>query len=115
MFSEISDGFDLFKQFAFTGFWSVLLVGGIFCAKKYFSLDGNWPYYVAGAVMVLLLIVPNGWHVVFGTDQRDFVSLLEARQMLPAASLFKADFWGVLIGSGVGLIASLALPARRYW
>lgn len=115
MLSEISDGFELFKQFAFTGFWSLVFVGGLLSAKRYFELDGNWPYYVASVIAFLLLFVPNGWHVVFGIDQRDFVGLMEARQMLPSVSLFEADFWAVLFGSGVGLVISFLLPARRYW
>ncbi len=41
--------------------------------------------------------------------------LLEARQMIPAAALFKADFWGVLIGSIVGLIGSQFVPVRWHW
>lgn len=115
MLSEISNGFELFKQFAFTGFWSLFFVGGLLYAKRYFELDGNWPYYVASAIALFLLFVPNGWHVIFGTDQRDFVALMEARQMLPSASLFEADFWGVLVGSGAGLLISFLLPRRRYW
>ncbi|CAI8984695.1 hypothetical protein [Pseudomonas chlororaphis] len=115
MFSEISDGLSLAGQFAFTCFWAVVLVGGILGVKKYFRLEGNWPYLAAGAFMIFLLVVPNGWHVVFGTDPRDFESLMEARRMLPASSLLEADFWGVLIGSVVGFIGSLVMPARRYW
>ncbi|MNJ72835.1 hypothetical protein D3C77_695470 [compost metagenome] len=92
-----------------------MLVGGVLGVKRYFRLEGNWPYLVTAAFMIFLLVVPNGWHVVFGTDPRDFESLLEARRMLPVAALLKADFWGVLIGSGLGLVGSLFVPARRYW
>ncbi|MFP3494146.1 hypothetical protein SB759_07940 [Pseudomonas sp. SIMBA_059] len=114
MIADISDGFVLFKQFASTGFWAFLFIGGLLCAKKYFDLDGNWPYFAAGVIFLVLLVVPHGWRAVFGTDPRDFAYLMEARQMLPSVSLFKADFWGVLIGSVLGFLASLFVPSSRW-
>ncbi|GGK53151.1 hypothetical protein [Pseudomonas koreensis] len=115
MVSELIDGANLFGQIVCTGFWAFLLVGGMFAAKRHFGLEGNWPYWVAGGFALFLLVVPNGWRVVFGTDPRDFALLLEARQMIPATALFKADFWGVLIGSIAGLIGSRFVPERWHW
>ena len=115
MISEFVDGINLFWQTACTGFWAALLVGGCLAAKRHFGFEGFWPYWVAGGFAFFLLIVPNGWRVIFGTDPRDFALLLEARQMIPATALFKADFWGVLLGSLVGLIGSQFVPKRWHW
>ncbi|SOQ06528.1 hypothetical protein CFBP1573P_01145 [Pseudomonas syringae pv. persicae] len=41
--------------------------------------------------------------------------LLEARKMIPATALFKADILGVLIGSIAGLIGSQFVPVRWHW
>ncbi|MGE8098101.1 hypothetical protein ACQKP6_09075 [Pseudomonas fluorescens] len=115
MVSEFTDGISLLWQTACTGFWAILLVGGMLAAKRHFRLEGSWPYLVAGGFALFLLIVPNGWRVVFGTDPRDFALLMEARQMLPASALFKADFWGVLIGSIGGVVGSQFVPVRWHW
>ncbi|TYO83674.1 hypothetical protein DQ397_000758 [Pseudomonas sp. CK-NBRI-02] len=115
MFSEFAISAQLLWQAITTGLLSAVLVCGIFYLGRNYRYGSTWHYVAIPVVMVFLILIPHGWHTVFGTDPRDFASLLEARKMLPAASLLEADFWGVLAGAALGVVVSYFLPARTYW
>lgn len=115
MLSELATWVQLLGQAFKTGLLSAVLVCGIFYLGRISRYGSTWHYVATPLVMSLLIFFPHGWNAVFGTDPRDYADLLEARQMLPAASLFEADFWGVLAGAALGVAGSYFLPARNHW
>lgn len=115
MFSELAGSVQLLWQSLTTGVLSVVLVCIVFYLGRNSRYGSTWHYVATPVLMAFLMFVPHGWNAAFGADSSDFQSLLEARKMLPAASLLEADFWGVLAGSAIGVVASFYLPARNRW
>ncbi|WP_146043286.1 MULTISPECIES: hypothetical protein [unclassified Pseudomonas] len=115
MLSELASSAQLLWQAFTTGLMSAVLVCGVFYMGRNSRYGSTWHYVATPVLMTFLMFIPHGWHVVFGNDPRNFASLMEARKMLPAASLLQADFWGVLAGSAIGVVGSFFLPARSYW
>lgn len=116
MFTAISEFSGLAGQFAGTLFLAALLTGVILLAYRLLpDTDVYWFYGAAIVVLFLLIVFPHGWSMIFSDNAPDWEALRERRVMISHASLFKADFWGVIIGAGAAFIASLFFSGRRGW
>ena len=104
----------LLAQFAGTAFLAALLTGAILLARHLMMhTEGYWFYSVGVAVLALLIFFPHGWQVIFGDNAPDWEALTERRVVISHLSLFKADFWGVVVGAIAAFGAALLLSERR--
>ncbi|UZE14783.1 hypothetical protein [Pseudomonas sp. B21-053] len=106
---------SLVSQFFSTGFLAFLLTGlAIFVVRIDVYSERNWVYGLLALLLAILMFAPHGWNVVFPPDIRDWTSLMESRDKPSETSLFKADFFGVLVGAGAAFIGWLMLREKRW-
>lgn len=72
-----------------------------------------WPVAVWLAVILLIVIVPNGWHAMFGPDLPDFDAIMRGEGIVRPFTLFKADCVGAALGVVAGFIAGAA--AKKFF
>jgi len=108
---------EVVEQFFKSGLAAVVLIAAVQFLKVWFiHTESKWFNIGAIAGLILLIVFPYGWDLVFGANDTGWESVIRAHEGgATTAALFQADFWGSVVGAGLSFLGmSYLMTDRRY-